>query len=72
MVYAQPNICPGEWDTQIPMEFQHTNGSLSLGQTTRPYNNKKKTKKKRERTCQIVDFAVPADHRVKLKEWKEG
>ncbi len=22
---------------------------------------------KRKRTCQIVDFAVPADHRVKLK-----
>ena len=27
--------------------------------------NKKKKKKK---TCQLVDFAVPADHRVKLKE----
>ena len=26
------------------------------------YNNKKK------RTCKIVDFAVPADHRIKLKE----
>ena len=25
-------------------------------------------KKKKERTCKIVDFAVPADHRVKLKE----
>ena len=25
-------------------------------------NNKKK------RTCKIVDFAVPADHRIKLKE----
>ena len=25
-------------------------------------NNKK-------RTCKIVDFAVPADHRIKLKEW---
>ena len=24
--------------------------------------------KKKKRTCQIVDFAVPADHRVKLKE----
>ena len=23
---------------------------------------------KKERTCRIVDFAVPADHRVKLKE----
>ena len=25
-------------------------------------------KKKRERTCEIVEFAVPADHRIKLKE----
>ena len=23
---------------------------------------------KKERTCQLVDFAVPADHRVKMKE----
>ena len=23
---------------------------------------------KKKRTCKIVDFAVPADHRVKLKE----
>ena len=23
---------------------------------------------KKERTCRIVDFAVPADHKVKLKE----
>ena len=27
-----------------------------------------KKKKKENRTCNIVDFAVPADHRVKLKE----
>ena len=25
-------------------------------------------KKKKERTCKIVDFAIPADHRIKLKE----
>ena len=36
---------------------------------TRPNNNqqKKKKKKKGGGTCKIVDFAVPADHRVKLK-----
>ena len=28
----------------------------------------KKTKKKKKRTCKIVDFAVVADHRIKLKE----
>ena len=25
-------------------------------------------KEKKKRTCKIVDFAVPADHRIKLKE----
>ena len=29
----------------------------------RPCNNQQK-----KRTCKIVDFAVPADHRIKLKE----
>ena len=24
-----------------------------------------------ERTCRIMDFAVPADHRIKLKEWEK-
>ena len=27
--------------------------------------------KKKERTCRIVDFSVPADHRIKLKENKK-
>ena len=32
-------------------------------------NNKKKKKKKRKkRTYRMVDFAVPADHRIKLEE----
>ena len=26
---------------------------------------------KKKRTCKIVDFAVPADHRIKLKECKK-
>ena len=30
--------------------------------------NSRPVKKKKKRTCQIVDFTVPADHRVKLKE----
>ena len=64
MVYAQPNICPGEWHRQTPMGFWHTNGSLNHGQTTRPNNNLINKK----RTCKIVDFAVPADYRVRLKE----
>ena len=32
--------------------------------STRPRDDQQKKK----RTCQIVDFAIPADHKVKLKE----
>ena len=46
------------------MGFWQTHGSPNLGQKTRP-NNKQRQKK---RTCKIVDFAVPADHRIKLTE----
>ena len=45
------------------MGHLHTNGSPNLGQKTRPYSNQQK-----KRTCKIVDFVVPADQRVKLKE----
>ena len=64
MVYAPPRICPRERDAQTPLGFWDTTGSLNLGQTTRSYNNQQQKK----RTCRIVDFAVPADHRVKSKE----
>ena len=52
------------------MGLWHTHRSPNLGQNTRPYNNqqKKKKKRKKKRICKIVDFAVPADHRIKLKE----
>ena len=46
----------------------NTNGSFKPGQKTRLNNNQQKEKK---RTCKIVDFAVPADHRIKLKEWEK-
>ena len=62
MVYAQPRIHPGKWDVQTSQDVLHTNGSPNPCQTTRPYNNKK------EGTCRVVDFVVPVDHRVKLKE----
>ena len=54
---------PRKWHTQNSLGFWHLNGSLNLGQTTRPYDNPQK-----KRTCKIMDIAVPADHRVKLKE----
>ena len=44
-------------------DFWHIHGSPNLGQKTRPYNNLQK-----KRICKIVDLAVPADHRIKLKE----
>ena len=62
MVYAQPIICPGEWPAQS-MGLWHTNGSLNLGQKTRPYSNQQK-----KRIWKIVDFAVSADNRIKMKE----
>ena len=63
MAYAQPRICPREWDAQTPLGFRDTNGSPNLGQTTRSYNKQQRKK----RTCRIVNFAVLANHRVKLK-----
>ena len=46
------------------MGLWHTDGLPNLGQKTRPYNNQQQKKRIRK----IVDFAVPADHRIKLKE----
>ena len=46
------------------MGLWHTNRSPNLVQKTRTYNNQQKKK----RSCKIVDFAVPVDHRIKLKE----
>ena len=45
-----------------------TNGSPNLGQKTRLNNNNNNNNNNNKRTCKIVDFAVPADHRIKLKE----
>ena len=44
-------------------DFNIRNGSPNPGQETRLNNNQQK-----KRTCKIVDFAVPADHRIKQKE----
>ena len=45
------------------MGLSYTNGSPNPGQKTRPNNNQQK-----KRICKIVDFAVPADYRINLKE----
>ena len=66
MVCAQPSICPWKWHTWTLMWLWHTLGSPNLGQKTRPNNNQQK-----KRICKIVDFAIPADYRIKLKECKK-
>ena len=50
---------------KTPVDLWYTNGSPNLGPKTRSYNNQQKERKK---ICKIVDFAVPANHRIKLKE----
>ena len=55
------------WKTLMNNNNNNTNGSPNLGRKTRPYNNQRQ-KKKKMKICKIVDFAVPADHRIKLKE----
>ena len=67
MIFEESNISPGEWGTQFFMGFWDTNGSPNLGQTTRHYNNQQQ-KKNKKKINKIVDFALPADQRVKLKE----
>ena len=48
------------------MGLWRIDGLPNLGQKTRPYNNQQK-----KRIYKIVDFVVPADHRIKLKEWEK-
>ena len=50
------------------MGLLHIDGSLNLGQKTRPYSNQQQRQKKKKRICKIVDLAVSGDHRIKLKE----
>ena len=48
------------------MGLSHRHRSPNLGQKTRPYNNQRKKK-----FCKIIDFVVPANYRIKLKECKK-
>ena len=48
------------WDFSIQMDHQIPARRLDF-----------KIINKKERTCKIVDFAVPVDHRIKLKEWEK-
>ena len=50
------------------MGLWYTNGSSNLDQKTKSYEIQQQRKKK---ICKIVDFAVPANHRIKLKEYEK-
>ena len=45
------------------MGFDVQDGSSNNDQKTKPCDNQQK-----KRTCEIIDIALPADHRIKLKE----
>ena len=75
MVYPQPRIRPRKWGCTKFFEILRYKRSPNLSQTTRPskcqqqqQQQKRKKKEKKKRAYQIVDFVVPADHRVKLKQ----
>ena len=67
-----PEISSGECDTHTSLGFRDTNRSPNLGWrlglTTKNESKNKKRKKKRKRTWRRVNFTIPADHRLKLKE----
>ena len=64
MVYAQPITCPTNYTHRLLWDFDiHTDHLISA---TIP--DLIIIKKKKKRTCKIVDFSVPADHRIRLKE----
>ena len=67
MVYAQPSICPVEW--YIINSFwdfgKQTDHLIWVRQDPELIDNQQQKKK---RICQIVNFAVPADCRMKLIE----
>ena len=68
MVYAQPSTCPRKWHPhKLLWDFEiQTDHLLSARRPDLIIINNNKNKKKK--TCKIVDFAVPADHRIKLRE----
>ena len=75
------NLCPRtslkKWNGQTSLGFWDKNGSSNLNgssnvcPTTKPCDSQSKDKQNKikwTRTCRIVDLAVLAVHRVKLKE----
>ena len=69
MIYVQHGTHERKWGAHTSLGFEDKNGSSKLIQTTAPNDNQEKFKTKR--ACWIVNFFVPADHWVKLKESKK-
>ena len=69
MVYVQPRICRGEWDTKTPMGFWHTNGSPNPGQTTIPSDSQQLQKKKN--FARVVNLAFLVGPRSKIESEKK-
>ena len=67
MVYTQTKIHPWKRDARIYLGFWYTNGSSNHSQTTRPRKSQQK-----KNTRWMMNFAVSADLRVKLKESEKG
>ena len=68
MVYAQTRNCPENEAHKILGDFEiQTDYLISAWRRDLEIVNKKK-KKRKKRNFQIVYFAVPANHRVKIKE----
>ena len=66
MEYAQPRMCPGEWDPSIIKEFWvQTDHLVSARRLDLKIAKKKKWSRR------IVRFVIPADHRVKFKAKRE-
>ena len=68
MVYAQIRIRLRKWDAQNSLGLWDTNRSPNLGLSDSQQHQQQQKKRKEKRTCRMVDFAVPAEHWVKLKK----
>ena len=71
MVYAQPSTSPRKWHKLLwdfDIQTDHLISAWRPDLIIIKRKKEKKKKKKKKKICKIVDFAVPADHRIKLKE----
>ena len=60
---ANADVKNSNGDNSYNNDNNNNNNNNNPGQKTRPHNNQQKKK-----ICKIVDFAVPADHSINLKE----